>query len=126
GPEQVALIDTRTGELRLVDLGPSYSFRSVARGPHGEALVLGTVGAIHVIDAEKGEVVARHAVVGEWREPLDWQRPRPALFVRGHVAYVPDPAGKRVHAGGGAAGRPLRPATPPAAPDAVTGVVDGH
>lgn len=125
-PEQVSLIDTRTGELRLVDLGTSYSFRSLARGPHGEALVLGTDGAIHVIDAEKGEVVARHAVVGEWREPLDWQRPRPALFVRGHVAYVTDPAGKRVHAVDVESGRTLRTATLPASPNEVTGVVDGH
>ncbi len=49
-PEKVSLIDTETGTMRLVDLGTSYTFRSLARGPHGEALVLGTDGKIHVID----------------------------------------------------------------------------
>ncbi len=43
-PEQITLIDTATGQLRLVDLGASYTFRSLARGPRGEALVLATDG----------------------------------------------------------------------------------
>ena len=30
------------GTIRLVDIGTSYTFRSLARGPEGEALVLGT------------------------------------------------------------------------------------
>ncbi|GGV08497.1 hypothetical protein GCM10010182_29900 [Actinomadura cremea] len=97
-PERVSLIDTRTGDLELVDLGTSYSFRSLARGPHGEALVLGTDGAIHVIDPERAEVTEKIEVVGEWREPLEWQRPRPALYVRDHTAYVTDPGGRTLHA----------------------------
>lgn len=32
-PERVSLIDTATNTLRLVDLGVSYTFRSLARGP---------------------------------------------------------------------------------------------
>lgn len=96
-PTQVALIDTRDASLRIVDLGTSYSFRSLGRGPEGEALVLGTDGAIHVIDPETGERVERIDVVGRWREPLDWQQPRPALHVVDGTAYVTDPRRDRVH-----------------------------
>ena len=96
-PTQVSLIDTRDASLRLVDLGTSYSFRSLARGPEGEALVLGTDGAIHVIDPESGERAGTIDVVGRWREPLDWQQPRPALHVVGETAYVTEPRRDRVH-----------------------------
>ena len=96
-PTQVSLIDTRDASLRLVDLGTSYSFRSLARGPEGEALVLGTDGAIHVLDPESGEPAGTIDVVGRWREPLDWQQPRPALHVVGETAYVTDPRRDRVH-----------------------------
>jgi len=49
-PTQVSLINTATAGLELVDIGTSYTFRSLARGPQGEGLVLGTDGQIHVID----------------------------------------------------------------------------
>ncbi|MEV5829551.1 zinc metallochaperone AztD [Spirillospora sp. NPDC052242] len=97
-PERVSLIDTRTGDLELVDLGTSYTFRSLARGPHGEALVLGTDGALHVIDPERAEVTKKIEIMGAWREPLEWQRPRPTLLVRDHTAYVTDPGGRTVYA----------------------------
>ncbi len=95
-PTRVSLIDTATDELRLVELGTSYSFRSLARGPHGEALVLGTDGAIHVIDPATGTVIERVQVVDAWEEPLDWQQPRPSLVVADHTVYVTDPATRRV------------------------------
>ncbi|MFB4313980.1 zinc metallochaperone AztD [Actinomadura sp. 21ATH] len=97
-PERVSLIDTRTGGLKLVDLGTSYTFRSLGRGPHGEALVLGTDGALHVIDPERGEVTKKVEIMGEWTEPLEWQQPRPALHVRDHTAYVTDPGSKTLYA----------------------------
>lgn len=97
-PEKVSLINTETAELDLVDLGTSYTFRSLARGPHGEALVLGTDGEIHVIDPEKGKVTNSISVMDKWEEPLDWQEARPTLFVRDHTAYVSDPATKKLHA----------------------------
>jgi DNA-binding beta-propeller fold protein YncE len=96
-PTRVSLIDTRDASLRLVDLGTSYSFRSLGRGPEGEALVLGTDGAIHVLDPGTGERVDTIEVVDRWREPLDWQQPRPALHVVGSTAYVTDPRRDRVH-----------------------------
>ncbi|MQS09957.1 zinc metallochaperone AztD [Streptomyces alkaliphilus] len=126
-PERVSLIDTRTGELRLVDLESSYTFRSLARGPHGEALILGTDGSIHVIDPEAGEVVNSIPVVEAWEEPTEWQQPRPAIFVRDHTAYVTDPAGGAVHAVHVESGEILASAELPDAPNEISGViVDAH
>ncbi len=36
-------------------------------------------------------------VVGAWREPLDWQQPRPTLDVVGDTAYVTEPRERAVH-----------------------------
>ncbi|MEW2354758.1 zinc metallochaperone AztD [Spirillospora sp. NPDC029432] len=121
-PERVSLIDTRTGKLKLVDLGTSYTFRSLGRGPHGEALVLGTDGAVHVIDPETGKVTRRIEVLGEWSEPLEWQQARPALHVRDHTAYVTDPAARKVHAVDIESGKVTLTATLPQAPNELTGV----
>ncbi|ANS78946.1 putative secreted protein [Serinicoccus hydrothermalis] len=96
-PERVSLTDTETGEMQLVDLGTSYSFRSLARGPQGEALVLGTDGALHVIDAESGEVTEEVPVVEAWEEPLEWQEPRPTVFVHGQFGFVTEPASNEIH-----------------------------
>lgn len=97
-PERIALIDTRTAQLRLVDLGTSYTFRSLGRGPHGEALVLGTDGTLIEIDPESGEIVRRTEVLAPWTEPAEWQSPRPALTVVDHTAYVTDPETDSLHA----------------------------
>lgn len=121
-PEQVSLIDTRTGKLRLVDLGTSYTFRSLGRGPHGEGLVLGTDGKLHVIDPEAGKVTRTIPVIDAWREPLEWQQARPALFVRDHTAYVSDPAAKKLHAIDIESGKRLASATVPKAPNELSGV----
>lgn len=96
-PTRVSIIDTETGKLSLVDLGVSYTFRSLTRGPEGEALVLGTDGALRVIDPAKGKVTATIPVTDEWSEPVEWQQPRPAVSAQGSVAYVTDPATKSVH-----------------------------
>ncbi|MEW2635450.1 zinc metallochaperone AztD [Streptomyces sp. NPDC048389] len=121
-PRQVSLINTTTGKLKLVDLGTSYTFRSLARGPHGEGLVLGTDGKIHVIDPEAGKVTRTIPVTGAWQEPLEWQQPRPALFVRDHTAYVTDPATKKIHAVDIESGKELASATLPKAPNEISGV----
>ncbi|WP_256840238.1 zinc metallochaperone AztD [Ornithinimicrobium faecis] len=96
-PTQVVLIDTSAGTSQVVDLPASYSFRSLARGPEGEALVLGTDGTLRSLDPATGEVTAETEVVAEWEEPLDWQQPRPTLHVRGQFAYVTDPASQELH-----------------------------
>lgn len=96
-PGRIALIDTEDDTLRLVDLGTSYSFRSLGRGAAGEALVLGTDGALHVVDAESGDRLDTIDVVEPWREPLDWQQPRPTLHVSGDTAWVSDPRTSTLH-----------------------------
>ena len=121
-PQQVSLVNTTDGTLRLVDLGTSYTFRSLARGPQGEALVLGTDGKIHVIDPLAGKVVRTIPVIGAWQEPLDWQAARPALFVRDGIAYVSDPAAKQVHRVDLTAGNITATATLAGTPNELTGV----
>ncbi|GAA0274703.1 zinc metallochaperone AztD [Cryptosporangium japonicum] len=98
-PTHFSLIDTATNRLRTVPMpaGVSYTFRSLGRGPDGEALILGTDGKLHVVDPVSGRFVHAWPVVAPWQEPLDWQQPRPAYFVRGTVAYVSEPAAKKVH-----------------------------
>ncbi|MEV7111359.1 zinc metallochaperone AztD [Streptomyces anulatus] len=125
-PTRVSLIDTEKKKLRLVDLGTSYSFRSLARGPHGEALVLGTDGAIHVIDPDTGKIEKKIPVVGDWQEPLDWQQARPTLFVRGHVAYVSEPGKKALHAVDVETGKKITSVTLPKSTNELSGVVAGH
>ncbi|MFG3442125.1 zinc metallochaperone AztD [Nonomuraea sp. NPDC047897] len=123
-PTRISLIDTETGKLKLVDLGASYTFRSLARGPQGEALVLGTDGAVHVIDPDAAKVVRTIKVVEEWKEPLEWQQPRPNIFVRDQNVYVSDPAGKRVHAIDLTSGKVTRTTSLPQPPNELTGTTD--
>ncbi|MET9053092.1 zinc metallochaperone AztD [Streptomyces rhizosphaericola] len=125
-PTRVSLIDTEKKKLRLVDLGTSYSFRSLARGPHGEALVLGTDGALHVIDPDTGTIEKKIPAVGAWQEPLDWQQARPTLFVRGHVAYVSEPGRKALHAIDVETGKKIGSVTLPKSTNELSGVVAGH
>lgn len=125
-PTAVSLIDTATASLRLVDIGTSYTFRSLARGPQGEGLVLGTDGRIHVIDPVAGAVVRAIPVVAAWQEPLEWQQSRPAIFVRGGTAYVSEPAANKIHAVDIAAGTITATATLPAAPNELSGVLGDH
>lgn len=96
-PTRVSVVDTRTPSLRLVDLGTSYSFRSLARTEDGDGLVLGTDGALHRIDVRRARVSDSIPVVEAWREPLDWTEPRPTVEVLGATAYVTDPAASALH-----------------------------
>ncbi|MFG3082111.1 zinc metallochaperone AztD [Streptomyces parvulus] len=125
-PTRISLIDTRTAKMRLADLGTSYSFRSLARGPHGEALVLGTNGVLHVIDPETGKVERKIDAVGDWTEPLDWQQPRPTLFVRDHTAYVSDPGKRRLHSFDLDSGEKVTSVTLPKGTNELSGTVAGH
>ncbi|MEU3202784.1 zinc metallochaperone AztD [Streptomyces cyaneofuscatus] len=125
-PTRISLIDTRTAKMKLVDLGTSYSFRSLARGPHGEALVLGTNGILHVIDPETGKVEKKIEAVGDWTEPLDWQQPRPTLFVRDHTAYVSEPGKRQLHSIDLESGKKLASVTLPKGTNELSGTVAGH
>jgi len=98
GASRIALVDTTSGSMRVVDLPTGYTFRSLGRGTHGEVLVLGTDGALHVIDPDSGELTASIAVVEPWEAPADWQEARPTLLVFDGSAYVTDPVRRMVHA----------------------------
>ncbi|XKH53558.1 hypothetical protein LG284_00500 [Citricoccus nitrophenolicus] len=89
-PTQVALIDTLTDSLQTVDLGSSYWFRSLARGPEGEALVLTYDGELNVIDEQTGEITAEIPAIEPWEEKEEWQQPGPILKVADSMAYVTD------------------------------------
>lgn len=128
-PTRVSLIDTRDASLRLVDLPSSYTFRSLARGDDGEALVLGTDGSLHVIDPEAGTLVRSIPVIDAWEEPDEWQSPRPAVTVLDGTAYVTDPAADAVHAVDVVTGEVWLSATLEVTPNELTtasGQVDPH
>ncbi|MGB3356149.1 MAG: zinc metallochaperone AztD [Mycobacterium sp.] len=98
-PEQFSLIDTTTDQLRVVALPPSvsYWFRSLGRGPQGEALILGTDGKLYGFDPVTGDTVSSIRVTQPWSEPDDWQQPGPAVFTREDAVYVSDPAARQIH-----------------------------
>lgn len=121
-PTRISLVDTATGTLQLVDLGASYSFRSLGRGPAGEALVLGTDGALHTIDPVSGVETGSVPVVPAWEEPEIWQDPRPTLFVQGSTAYVTEPAGSKIHAVDLTSGRVVKSGELRHVPNELTGV----
>lgn len=62
-PTRVALFDARDDSHQLVDLDSSYWFRSLARSPEGEALVLTYDGKLNVIDEEIGTVTQKIDVI---------------------------------------------------------------
>lgn len=128
-PTRVSLIDTTTATLRLVDLPSSYTFRSLGRGEDGEALVLGTDGALHVIDPVAGTVTRSIPVIDAWEEPEVWQEARPTLHVLDGTAYVTDPATQQIHAVDILTGEVWRSATLTVTPNELTsasGAVEEH
>ncbi len=96
-PTRVSILDTRDASMQVVELGTSYSFRSLGRTPDGNGLVLGTDGALHVVDPVRGEVTDSVDVVAPWEEPIEWEQARPALEVVGDLAYVTEPASSALH-----------------------------
>lgn len=121
-PERVTLTNTESGSLKVVDLGASYSFRSLGRGPDGEGLVLGTDGKLRVIDPEAGEVTKEYPVTDAWEEPTDWQQARPTLFVQGETAYVSEPEKSALHIVDLGTGKVTKTAELPNATNELTGV----
>ncbi|KWX63225.1 zinc metallochaperone AztD [Mycobacterium sp. NAZ190054] len=95
-PQRFTLTDTATGALRVVPLETSYSFRSLDRGAAGEAVILGTDGALHVFDPVSAQRTGRFPAIEEWTEPDRWQSPMPNLHVQDNVAYVSDPQLRRL------------------------------
>lgn len=126
-PEQFALIDTSTDQLKIVQMpaGVSYWFRSLGRGPQAEALMLGTDGKLHVFDPVTGDPVKSIQVTEPWTEPDDWQQPGPAVFTREDAVYVSDPATKQIHLVDLAGGTVTESVTLEQTPNELSGAV-GH
>lgn len=95
-PTQVALIDSLEDSLTTVELGSSYWFRSLARGPEGEALVLTYDGELNVIDEETGKITREIPVIESWEEKEEWQQPGPILKAAGSMAYVTDAENRKL------------------------------
>ncbi|OMQ16340.1 hypothetical protein A7K94_0203185 [Modestobacter sp. VKM Ac-2676] len=96
----IALVDTSADTLTIVPLpdGVEYTFRDLARGPQGEAVVLGSDGGLHLLDEESGALLESYPVIDAWEGPAEWQDPHPALKVVHGIAYVTEPAANAVHA----------------------------
>ena len=128
-PTRIGLIDTVAGAVKTVDLGSAYWFRSLARGPEGEAVVLTYNGKLVILDEETGETIHEVPVVGAWEEPAEWQLPAPAVKVGADgLAYVTEPAAKKLHVVDLAAGTVLSSFDLPEAPTEmaiVTGEAEG-
>lgn len=98
--DQIALIDAAAGEYTVADMPEDvgFTFRDLARGPGDEAVVLGSDGSLHTFDVTTGDRLDSFPVIDAWEGPTEWQDAHPALKVAGDVAYVTDPAERRVHA----------------------------
>lgn len=90
----IALVDTEAKSLTKVALpeGVEYTYRGVARGPAGEAVMIATDGALHSIDPATGEITESLSIIDPWEGPTEWQNPHPTVRVAGDIAYVTDPA----------------------------------
>ena len=95
-PTEIALIDTRDATMTTVDLGSPYWFRSLDRGPNGEALVLTYDGELNILDPESGKILHEVPVAAQWTEPDEWQQPGPMMAVADGTAFVVDPASKKL------------------------------
>ncbi|MGP4975629.1 hypothetical protein [Brachybacterium tyrofermentans] len=95
-PTEIALIDTSDNTQQIVDLGSEYWFRSLDRGPNGEALVLTADGELNILDPESGEILHEVPVTGEWTEPDNWQETGPMMSVADGTAFVVDPAAQKL------------------------------
>lgn len=93
----ITLIDTVDETIDVVNTGSEYTWRGLARGEDGEALVLGTDGKLRVFDTESGALLHEVDVIDAWTVPEEWQTEHPAIVQdRGYV-YVTDPATQSVH-----------------------------
>ncbi len=94
---EVALVNAESLEITTAEVSSPYTFRNLARGPEGEAIVLTEDGRLHIIDAETGEHLDHIEMLDEWTEPEQWQEPRPAIRASGDLVYVTDPDNQEVH-----------------------------
>ncbi|UPL10811.1 hypothetical protein [Microbacterium sufflavum] len=92
---QLVLVDTAAASLSVVDAPAEYTWRGVGRSAHDDIVVLGADGSLTVLD-ESGAVQDSWSVIDAWESPAEWQDPHPGLRVVGDIAYVTEPAKKRI------------------------------
>lgn len=119
-PTRIVAVNTATAERKLIELGTTYSFRSLKMTDEGQGVVLGADGKLHVIDPAAGKVAKSIDVIGKWDVPEEWQQPRPAVTVKGDVAYVTNPADSTLHVVDLASGKVTAKTTLPKQPDEIT------
>ncbi|MGL4177078.1 MAG: hypothetical protein ACRCSN_13475 [Dermatophilaceae bacterium] len=120
---QMLLADTATGATKVVDLGQAYG--SFTRDEHGDVVVLGTDGKVHVVDPETGEIESSVTAVPAWTRPAEYTTPRPVMTVVGHEALVTDPGTQRVVRVDLERGKLVRSVAFPAAPTALVATGTG-
>lgn len=96
-PTRIGLIDTQTAQMKTVDLGSPYWFRSFGYGKGNKAVVLTYDGNLNMVDTKTGEISGRVKVVDHWEESEDWQEPGPAVQVLGEYVYITEPGAKKLH-----------------------------
>jgi hypothetical protein len=89
-PARVAVVDTVAGTHRVIEVPATYGSRSLGRLDDGTGLVLGTDGALHVLDVEAGTVTGSYPVIDPWEVPEDWTAPSPKLMVLDGMVYIVD------------------------------------
>lgn len=97
GLTQFSLIDTEAESLQVFDLGSEYTWRGLARGVDGSALILGTDGDLRVIDPATGQVQRTIEVIADWTVPEEWQTAHPALTEHRGYAYITEPATNTIY-----------------------------
>ena len=130
-PEKFSIIDTvaATRTVYALPSGVSYTFRSLARGPQGEALLLTTDGKLRIFDPATGAELGSVQLMEAWTESETWQDERPALWVDGKTAYVTDPAAKKLIAvslSNPVAPKELMSVELPKTPNEILGVSSSH
>lgn len=95
--DTISLVDTESESIQLVELDTEYTYSNLARGIDGSVLVLGTDGALRVIDPETGETTSTIDVIDEWTPPVEWQKAHPAIHEERGYVYVTDPANNQIH-----------------------------
>ncbi|MGO2660096.1 hypothetical protein [Mycetocola reblochoni] len=121
---ELARIDTEAGTLERIELpeGVSYTWRGAARSADGDLLLLGSDGALHVVDEATGEVTASHELFGAWESPSEWQESHPGLTVLDGVAYATDTATNTVYAVDPSSGEVLATAELEGTPNELVGI----
>lgn len=90
---RLALYDTAAGTASVVELGAAFSNIVVSEG---RAIVIGTDGALRVVDLATGAVSTVPAIA-EWDKTEDWKEDRPYLAVAGDTLWITDPFAGAIH-----------------------------